>query len=68
MRVITKTANFMLSSFEASEEDIEIIAIAVATAMKLKYRSPETPVIIKNANDDFFGKSVNIVYKYHFHI
>lgn len=54
----------MVSSFEASPDDLMQCAVAVATALQIKHPSPFCPVAVMNEYDEFFGNSVNVVHKY----
>ena len=54
----------MLSSFEFTPDELMRVALCVATAINMLRPSPFMPVCIMNEFDDFFGYSVNIVFKY----
>lgn len=51
----------MVSGFGVSDSLIDECAKAVASVLKLNARTDKNPIIIKNAYDDFFGKSANIL-------
>lgn len=64
MRINTKTIEILVSGFEC-EDDLYCAAIGAAMGLQTKYRSSLVPVIVKNASDDFFGNSYDIIFKYH---
>lgn len=51
----------MVSGFGVSDNLIDECANAVASVLKRNARTDKNPIIIKNAYDDFFGKSANIL-------
>lgn len=64
MRLETVTDDIMISSFTLSPDDLVKCGIGVATAMQIKRPTPFPPVCVLNEYDDYFGNSVNIVFKY----
>ena len=53
--------DIMVSGFGVSDSLIDECANAVASVLKSNARTDKNPIIIKNAYDDFFGKSANIL-------
>lgn len=51
----------MVSGFGIDDKLMSVLAGAVSTAVKEYVGSDKVPIIVKNADDDFFGKSVNIL-------
>lgn len=51
----------MISGFGIDDKLISVLAGAVSTAVKEYVGSDKVPIIVKNADDDFFGSSVNIL-------
>lgn len=64
MRYVTKTSDIMLSSFELSPDELMRCAVGVTTAMNMLHPTAFLPVATLNEYDDFFGNSVNIVFKH----
>lgn len=60
----TVTNDIMISSFTASPDELVRCSVGIATAMQMLYPSTFPPVCILNEYDDFFGNSVNLVFKY----
>lgn len=60
----TVTNDIMISSFTASLDELVRCSVGVATAMQMLHSSPFPPVCVQNEYDDYFGNSVNIVFKY----
>ena len=53
--------DIMVSGFGVSDNLIDECANAVASVLKSNAMTDKNPIIIKNAYDDFFGKSANIL-------
>lgn len=53
--------DIMVSGFGVEDDLIVECANAVALVLKHNAKSDVNPIIIKNACDDFFGKSANIL-------
>lgn len=66
MTVNTKNLHIVVSSFDVDDDVLEACAIGVCMGLQCKLRSPYPPLIIHNADDDFYGKSIDIDYKYPF--
>lgn len=54
----------MISSFTASTDELLRCSVGVATAFQMLHPSPFPPVCVLNEYDDYFGNSVNLVFKY----
>ena len=54
----------MISSFTASPDELLRCSVGVATAFQMLHPSPFPPVCVLNEYDDYFGNSVNLVFKY----
>lgn len=53
--------DIMVSGFGVSDSLINECAKAVASVLKSKAKTDKNPIVIKNAYDDFFGTSANIL-------
>lgn len=60
----TVTNDIMISSFMASPDELVRCSVGVATAMQMLHPTPFPPVCVLNEYDDYFGNSVNLVFKY----
>lgn len=60
----TITSDIMISSFTASPDELLRCSVGVATAIQMLHPSSFFPVCVVNEYDDYFGNSVNIVFKY----
>lgn len=56
--------DIMISSFTASPDELLRCSVGVATAFQMLHPTPFQPVCILNEYDDYFGNSVNLVFKY----
>nr|CDL65973.1 unnamed protein product [uncultured bacterium] len=56
--------DIMISSFTASPDELVRCSVGVATAMQMLNPTPFPPVCVLNEYDDYFGNSVNLVFKY----
>lgn len=56
--------DIMISSFTASPDELLRCSVGVATAFQMLHPTPFPPVCVLNEYDDYFGNSVNIVFKY----
>lgn len=56
--------DIMISSFTASPDELVRCSVGVATAMHMLHATPFPPVCVLNEYDDYFGNSVNLVFKY----
>ena len=55
----------MLSSYSLTDKELIELASAVGVALCCIYKSENLPIIVRNADDDFFGKSVDVHYIYY---
>lgn len=55
----------MLSSDSLNDTELLELASAVGVALCCIHKSEFLPVIVRNADDDFFGKSVDVHYTYY---
>lgn len=53
--------DIMISGFEIDDKLMGVLVRAVSTAVKEYARADKVPIVVKNADDDFFGNSVNIL-------
>lgn len=53
--------DIMVSGFGVDDYLIVECANAVASVLKSKARTDKNPIVVKNAYDDFFGTSANIL-------
>lgn len=60
----TITSDIMISSFTASPDELLRCSVGVATAFQMLHPTPFPPVCVLNEYDDYFGNSVNLVFKY----
>lgn len=60
----TITNDIMISSFTASPDELMRCSVGVATAMQMLHPLAFPPVCVLNDYDDWFGNSVNLVFKY----
>lgn len=60
----TITTDIMISSFTASPDELLRCSVGVATAFQMFHPTPFQPVCVLNEYDDYFGNSVNLVFKY----
>lgn len=60
----TVTNDIMISSFTASPDELLRCSVGVATAFQMLHPTPFPPVCVLNEYDDYFGNSVNLVFKY----
>ncbi len=51
----------MVSGFGIDDKLMGVLVRAVSTAVKEYAETDKVPVVVKNADDDFFGSSVNIL-------
>lgn len=65
MRVKIKELDLMISGFGVCDEDLASLAGALVAALQVLHPTSFEPVIIKNADDDLFGKSINIDYRFY---
>lgn len=56
--------HLMLSSDSLTDTELLELASAVGVALCCIHKSEFLPVIVRNADDDFFGKSVDVHYSY----
>lgn len=56
--------DIMISSFTASPDELLRCSVGVATAFNMLHPTPFPPVCVLNEYDDYFGNSVNLVFKY----
>lgn len=65
MRIRTKEFDLMISGFGVSDDDLVSLTGALVSALQVLHPTAFDPVIIKNADDDLFGKSININYRFY---
>lgn len=53
--------DIMVSGFGIDEKLMGVLARAVSTAVREYAEADKVPIVVKNADDDFFGSSVNIL-------
>lgn len=53
--------DIMIIGFGIDDKLMGVLACAVSTAVKEYSRADKVPIVVKNADDDFFGSSVNIL-------
>lgn len=51
----------MVSGFGIDDKLMGVLARAVSTAVREYAEADKVPIVVKNADDDFFGSSVNIL-------
>lgn len=60
----TVTNDIMISSFTVSPDELMRCSVGIATAMQMLHPTMFPPVCVLNEYDDYFGNSVNLVFKY----
>lgn len=65
MRIKIKEYDLMISGFGISDDDLVSLTGALVAALQVLHPTSFQPVIIKNADDDLFGKSININYRHY---
>lgn len=53
--------DIMVSGFGIDDKLMGVLACAVSTAVREYAEADKVPIVVKNAYDDFFGSSVNIL-------